>query len=92
MGAFANIGTFPYISCKSLQIIDQSIILQFYNVFTILYNNRILVANIWNFSTYILEIVANNRILSNLKSWLSKAINSLFQTNLGILGRRPAIL
>ena len=92
MGAFANIGTSPHISCKSLQIIDQSIILQFYNVFTILYNNRILVANIWNFSTYILEIVANNRILSNLKSWLSKAINSLFKTNLGILGRRPAIL
>ena len=67
MGAFANIGTSPHISCKSLQIIDQSIILQFYNVFTILYNNRILVANIWNFSTYILEIVANNRILFNEK-------------------------
>ena len=34
-------------------------------LFIIIYNNKILVANISNFSTYVLEIVANNRISFN---------------------------
>ena len=61
MGAFANIGTSPHISCKSIQIIVYHLMI----FVIILYNNRILVANIWNFSTYIFEMAGNNRILFN---------------------------
>ena len=66
MGAFANIGTSPHISCKSFQMIEYHLmIIQYYNVFytTNVCYNTIIIIEYYSQILEVLLIYLNNRIL-----------------------------
>ena len=70
MGAFANIGTSPHISCKSFQIIEYHLmIIQYYNVFyttNVCYNTIMKIEYYSQILEVLLTYLANNRILPTL--------------------------